>query len=89
LTAEIVDAVFAAFGGNAPSFPAAHADDKIEKSYKIKGYPTKVLVSPDGKMLDLQFGADYASILQAYSNAYFTQEKEQPSTIKIDNKKKD
>ncbi|MDR6570248.1 TlpA family protein disulfide reductase [Chitinophaga ginsengisegetis] len=70
-------------------FPAAHADDKIEKSYKIKGYPTKVLVSPDGKMLDLQFGADYASILQAYSNAYFTQEKEQPSTIRIDNKKKD
>lgn len=70
-------------------FPAAHADDKIEKSYKIKGYPTKVLVSPDGKMLDLQFGADYAAILQTYSNAYFTQEKEQPSTIKIDNKKKD
>lgn len=70
-------------------FPAAHADTEIEKSYKIRGYPTKVLVSPDGKMLDLQFGTDYAAILQTYSNAYFANEKGQQPPIKIDNKKKD
>lgn len=70
-------------------FPAAHSNTQIEESYKIRGYPTKVLVSPDGKMLDLQFGADYAAILQTYSNAYFTNEKGQQPPSKIDNKKKD
>ena len=70
-------------------FPAAHADTRIEESYKIRGYPTKVLVSPDGKMLDLQFGADYAAILQTYSNAYFANEKGEQPPAKIDNKKKD
>ncbi|HWV65813.1 TlpA disulfide reductase family protein [Chitinophaga sp.] len=70
-------------------FPAAHSDTEIEKLYKIRGYPTKVLVSPDGKMLDLQFGADYAAILQTYSNTYFSNEKGQQPPLKIDNKKKD
>lgn len=70
-------------------FPAAHSNTRIEELYKIRGYPTKVLVSPDGKMLDLQFGADYVAILQAYSNAYFSNEKGQQPPTKIDNKKKD
>ncbi|MET3874692.1 TlpA disulfide reductase family protein [Chitinophaga sp. OAE865] len=70
-------------------FPAAHSDTRIEESYKVRGYPTKVLVSPDGKMLDLQFGADYAAILQTYSNAYFTNEKGQQPPVRINNKKKD
>lgn len=70
-------------------FPAAHSNTQIEESYKIRGYPTKVLVSPDGKMLDLQFGADYAAILQTYSNTYFSNEKGQQPPLKIDNKKKD
>ncbi|HEY8956831.1 TlpA disulfide reductase family protein [Chitinophaga sp.] len=70
-------------------FPAAHSNTRIEESYKIRGYPTKVLVSPDGKMLDLQFGADYAAILQTYSKAYFVNEKGHQPPIRIDNKKKD
>lgn len=70
-------------------FPAAHSDSKVEKLYNVRGYPTKVLVSPEGKMLDLQFGTDYAAILNMYSSIYAQQDKERPSTIKIDNKKKD
>lgn len=70
------------------TFPAAHSDKKVEYLYKVRGFPTKVLVSPDGKMLDLQFGTDYAAMLKMYSNMYAQQEK-QPSTINIKNKKKD
>ncbi|MGO4292898.1 TlpA family protein disulfide reductase [Chitinophaga sp. RAB17] len=70
-------------------FPAAHSDSKVEKLYNVRGYPTKVLVSPEGKMLDLQFGTDYTAILKMYSSIYAQQDKERPSTIKIDNKKKD
>jgi thiol-disulfide isomerase/thioredoxin len=70
-------------------FPAAHADNQVEKLYKVHGYPTKVLVSPEGKMLDLQFGSDYVAILKMYSNVYSKKDKGIPSTIKIDNKKKD
>ncbi|MBS0028724.1 TlpA family protein disulfide reductase [Chitinophaga sp. 22321] len=70
-------------------FPAAHSDGKIENLYKVRGYPTKVLVSPDGKMLDLQFGADYAAILRSYSDLYFKEDKTATPVIKVDNKKKD
>ncbi|HEY9258202.1 TlpA disulfide reductase family protein [Chitinophaga sp.] len=70
-------------------FPAAHSDGQVEKGYKVRGYPTKVLVSPEGKMLDLQFGTDYVAILNMYSSIYAQQNKISPSTINIDNKKKD
>jgi|GEM_PF-2337239 len=70
-------------------FSAAHSDGKIENLYKVRGYPTKVLVSPDGKMLDLQFGADYAAILKSYSDLYFKEDKTATPVIKVDNKKKD
>lgn len=70
-------------------FAAAHSDNKIEEMYKVRGYPTKVLVSPEGKMLDLQFGTDYAAILQTYSSLYFKEDKTAVPAIKVDNKKKD
>ncbi|SEV99562.1 TlpA family protein disulfide reductase [Chitinophaga arvensicola] len=68
-------------------FATAHSDGEIEKSYKIRGYPTKVLVSPEGKMLALQFGADYSAILQAYTAMYFRQAPEQMPSVKANNKK--
>jgi hypothetical protein len=44
-------------------FPgSAGAALKQEMRDKINGYPTKVLVSPGGKMLDLQLGAGHAAI---------------------------
>jgi thiol-disulfide isomerase/thioredoxin len=70
-------------------FPAANSDGNVEKRYKVRGYPTKVLVSPEGKMLDLQFGTDYAAILNMYSSIYAQQDKTPSSKIEIDNKKKD
>lgn len=68
-------------------FAAAHSDGKVEKSYKISGYPTKVLVSPEGKMLALQFGADYTAIFQAYSTVYYKQDQEPLPTMNTNNKK--
>jgi hypothetical protein len=50
---------------------------KPEKRCKISGYPTKVLVSPGGKMLDLQLGAGNAAIRRAYGPACFKQRNEQ------------
>lgn len=73
---------------NAYVFAAAHSDSQVEKLYQVAGYPTKVLVSPEGKMLELQFGADYAAILKAYSDIYFQKDKE-TSVIKVHNKQKD
>ncbi|TWF44185.1 thiol-disulfide isomerase/thioredoxin [Chitinophaga polysaccharea] len=73
---------------NAYVFAAAHSDNQVEKLYQVAGYPTKVLVSPEGKMLELQFGADYAAILKAYSDIYFQKNKETP-VIKVHNKQKD
>src|SRR3546814_9947616 len=37
--------------------PALISDGKVQKAYKIKGYPTKVLISPTGKMMILDFGS--------------------------------
>lgn len=68
-------------------FAAAHSDGDVEKLYKITGYPTKVLVSPAGKMLALQFGADYTAILQAYSTLYYEQHQESSPTMNANNKK--
>ncbi|NLU94558.1 TlpA family protein disulfide reductase [Chitinophaga sp. Ak27] len=73
---------------NAYVFAAAHSDSQVEKLYQVAGYPTKVLVSPEGKMLELQFGADYAAILKAYSDIYSQKDKE-ASDIKVHNKQKD
>ncbi|WP_143310701.1 TlpA family protein disulfide reductase [Chitinophaga vietnamensis] len=53
---------------------SGYSDGRMEKDYKVAGYPTKVLISPEGKMLTLQFGKDYRSILEAFNNAYFQPE---------------
>ncbi|PSL48780.1 thiol-disulfide isomerase/thioredoxin [Chitinophaga niastensis] len=69
--------------------PGAHSDGVVEKLYKVRGYPTKVLVSPQGKMLDLQFGSNYAAILQAFNTVYFKKDQQQQPITNINNEKKD
>ncbi|MDB5148147.1 MAG: hypothetical protein JWQ57_2167 [Mucilaginibacter sp.] len=50
--------------------PAAMANETIEKLYKIVGYPSKILVSPEGKMLTLRFGDDWAGTIKKFNDLY-------------------
>ncbi|WP_121811705.1 TlpA family protein disulfide reductase [Mucilaginibacter kameinonensis] len=49
------------------NLPAAMADANIEKLYGISSYPSKVIISPDGKMLPLKFGDDWRAIVQRFN----------------------
>ncbi|WP_295122892.1 TlpA disulfide reductase family protein [uncultured Chitinophaga sp.] len=48
-------------------FPAAMSDRKVEGAYAVKGYPSKVLISPAGTMLEIPFGSDWEKIANEYS----------------------
>ncbi|UOE50553.1 TlpA family protein disulfide reductase [Mucilaginibacter sp. SMC90] len=50
--------------------PAAMANETIEKLYNIAGYPSKILVSPEGKMLALKFGDDWAGTIKKFNDIY-------------------
>jgi thiol-disulfide isomerase/thioredoxin len=52
---------------NKYTFPVAMADSKIEKSYDIQGYPSKILVTPEGKYILIPFGIDWVSFIKGYS----------------------
>ncbi|NIJ54655.1 TlpA family protein disulfide reductase [Dyadobacter arcticus] len=48
------------------SFPVAMSDNKIEKSFKVLGYPTKILITPTGKYITVPFGVDWVSFVNKY-----------------------
>ncbi|MES2810696.1 MAG: DUF6263 family protein [Bacteroidota bacterium] len=48
----------------------AISDNVIEKNYKIIGFPSKILVAPNGKMIDIQFGADWKSVIRNFNQLY-------------------
>lgn len=50
------------------SFPVAMSDNQIEKTYKIPGYPTKLLVTPEGKYILVPFGSDWISFVKHYAD---------------------
>ena len=50
------------------SFPVAMSDNQIEKIYKVPGYPTKLLVTPEGKYILVPFGADWVSFVKHYAD---------------------
>lgn len=80
---ESIEASKKFFNDNSYSFPNAISNGNIESDYKVAGYPTKVLVSPEGKMLLLPFGQDYAKIVELYTNTWFKRDPE-PAT-KVNN----
>ncbi len=55
---------------NKYSIPVAMSDSKVERNYKISGYPSKILISPEGKMLQIQFGKDWKAILKQFNALY-------------------
>ncbi len=50
------------------SFPVAMSDNQVEKTYKVAGYPTKLLLTPEGKYLVVPFGADWISFVKHYAD---------------------
>ncbi len=50
------------------SFPVAMSDNQIEKTYKVPGYPTKLLVTPGGKYVLVPFGVDWISFVKHYTD---------------------
>lgn len=50
------------------SMPAVMADVAVEKNYAVRGYPSKVIVSPEGRMLALRFGSDWKDLVVQLSS---------------------
>ncbi|WP_214071952.1 TlpA disulfide reductase family protein [Mucilaginibacter sp. dw_454] len=48
----------------------AMSDNVIQKNYKIGGYPSKILISPNGKMIDIPFGTDWQSVIKKFNELY-------------------
>jgi thioredoxin-related protein len=49
------------------NFPAAMATTDIEKKYAVTAYPTKLLITPQGKMLLISPGNDWEEEVKLYT----------------------
>jgi thiol-disulfide isomerase/thioredoxin len=50
------------------SFPVAMSDNKIERTYSVQGYPTKLLITPTGKYITIPFGVDWTNFIKQYAD---------------------
>lgn len=53
---------------NKYNFPVAMADNTVEKVCNIQGYPSKLLVTPQGKYLLIPYGTDWVNFVKGYSS---------------------
>ena len=63
-----VEKVNALFSKHGYTMPAAMSDSKVQVSYKVQGYPSKFLVSPQGKMIFVSYGADWEKIINEFAS---------------------
>ncbi|WP_158827189.1 TlpA family protein disulfide reductase [Mucilaginibacter lacusdianchii] len=61
------DNVKAFLATNKYSLPAVISNQLVEQQYGIPYYPSKVIVSPNGKMLLLKYGDDWRAIIKKFS----------------------
>ena len=40
------------------NFPVAMSDNKIEKAFSVQGFPSKILITPQGKYIVVPFGSN-------------------------------
>jgi len=78
-------AVKAYFTNHHFDMPSVMSDNKVEKLYEITGYPSKIVISPDGRMLPLRFGADWKKIIGEFATLS-PKEKTTPVSNKVDKK---
>ncbi len=50
------------------TFPVAMSDGKIENTYPVTGYPTKLLITPERKFITIPYGIDWVAYLKEYVN---------------------
>lgn len=48
------------------TFPVAMSDGKIEHNFIVQGYPTKLLITPQGKYITIPFGGDWENFIKQY-----------------------
>ncbi len=51
---------------NAYFFPVVMSDGTVETKYPVDGYPAKILITPQGKRIRIEFGADWVSRVNTY-----------------------
>jgi thiol-disulfide isomerase/thioredoxin len=50
------------------SFPVAMSDGKIQTTYAVQGYPTKLLITPKGKYISIPYGVDWSNFIKQYAD---------------------
>ncbi|MEP1488847.1 MAG: TlpA disulfide reductase family protein [Algibacter sp.] len=48
------------------TFPVAEIDKNVNDLFKVSGYPTKILISPESKYLKIPFGVNWEQYLKNY-----------------------
>ncbi|RYE26718.1 MAG: TlpA family protein disulfide reductase [Sphingobacteriaceae bacterium] len=61
------------FAENNYNLPAVMSNRTVEQQYGINEYPSKILVSPNGKMLTLKNGDDWKAIVKKFNSLYINQ----------------
>lgn len=50
------------------SFPVAMSDSQIEKAYNVSSWPSKFLISPQGKFVVIPFNVNFKEYIEGYIN---------------------
>jgi len=46
------------------TIPVLMSDNQVEKNFKVRGYPSKYILTPDGKLIAMPFGFDWQPLLE-------------------------
>lgn len=49
------------------TFPVAMSDGTFELNYKVQSYPTKILITPNGKYIRVPWGIDWINFIKQYT----------------------
>lgn len=52
---------------NKYNIPVLMSDGKVQNNYKVPGYPSKYIITPEGKMITTEFGFDWQSLVSELS----------------------
>ncbi|WP_400260979.1 TlpA family protein disulfide reductase [Sphingobacterium sp. SG20118] len=50
--------------------PVLMSDSQVEQNYKVRGYPSKYIITPEGKLIPTEFGFDWESLVSELSKLY-------------------
>lgn len=52
------------------TFPVSEIDKQINDLFEVSGYPTKILISPEGNFIKIPFGVDWKTYIKNYTQMY-------------------